>query len=448
MRHMLRILLGALYRPYDLLDDFKSDKTTVWVALGLAASMIAGSAAIALSIIYLALSDIPAEPTRTIMSLPLLSVIMSTIPFMTTGPQLKLGQAAAYSFWFVIAQTTITPSLMIGLALVSAWSLSADGQLTLMQIVLLILLVSVCFGKLINLMILLHQRDSWSIDRRWLVVIGLPALALVLWMTPPAYGTLWLALALVLCAVAWAQLRLGAWLWQAGWALLLMSVAGVIRRSDWPGKYFPACLDQTRFLPLPRTMALLRQQRRISAYQTARWIRRLATQPNDRWLVQRFVLDLPPDPTSSAILFWLSIDPVGQKLLASIPESRRQRSASVQAYTKLSHVVIPGAWRVALERYASALISAPMPADLGWVPDLIQCAQLILEARRWESLHQRLVPQSISHSSQTIEERLDAFRVQIRQILQAQLEIAPDTTWPIRLLDAATEHLAFLKEIA
>ncbi|MBV9790356.1 MAG: hypothetical protein JOZ51_19350, partial [Chloroflexi bacterium] len=123
---------------------------------------------------------------------------------------------------------------------------------------------------------------------------------------------------------------------------------------------------------------------------------------------------------------------------------------TVRSYACFSEVVEPGAWRSTLERHAPAVLSAPAPRDMPWLPQLVAHAQLILEARHWAHVQQRLPGSDGAGSKEgkTAEETLQALRGQLRQTFGDRGAIAHQETWPVRLLDTLTEQLAFLKGVA
>ncbi|MBV9787772.1 MAG: hypothetical protein JOZ51_06350 [Chloroflexi bacterium] len=322
--------------------------------------------------------------------------------------------------------------------------------MTATQSILAFLWVGIAVGRLITVMLVLHQRSKHMLDRRWFVVCGGPLLAIFILLIPQARSTGGGAISLILFGTAAAQFRIGAWLWQSAWVLALVSTTTFTRRLDRIDIYLPASFDQLRFLPLAGTTALLRRQSHVCAYQTSSWIIQLAAYPNDRSLARRFIANMPQEPQAYATLFWLSLDPAGQALLQSLTKPHQRAPAMVHAYAQLSQVVAPGAWRVALEHAARALIAAPPPTDIPWLPQCIATAQIILEARSWEHVQQGMLElvEAVHEASPAIEDTLIALREQIHHTLRAHLATDLRATWPLRLLATATEQLTFLKSMA
>lgn len=450
MRNIIRVLLGALYRPFDLIEDLKTRGGMLWLTFGVGICVMIGAPVLTLILIFASSAELSSELVGTFITLPFFSTLLCSIGIIATPLYLSLRPVQYISFWFVVTQITVTPLLILGSLVIIGQKSDLDEPLSLIQFVLLLLVFGIAVGKVISLMIVLHRRAEHKIDRRWLLVISLPILAVALWFTPQARNSSWLALAPLMLGIAWAQLHLEAWLWQACWSIILVRTTTVSKHTHRLSCGFPASFDQLRLLPLPGTTTMLQQHSSTSAYETASWIERLAGQPNDRWLAQRFILQLHPSPQANAILFWLSINPVGQVLLRSLEKSQRRVPGLVQSYAQLSHIIEPGAWRLVLQRNVPVLVSTPAAKDILWLPQLVANAQIILEARRWEQVQQGMtvLSQPLNEDSKPIEEMLTALREDIHHTLRSHLETPDHQMWPLRLLATATEQLTFLKSMA
>lgn len=458
MRYITRILLGALYRPHDLIAYMEKQPSVQWVLIGITLLVFISPILAALWIVPL--FPVLAQSTfaAALVTVPFFAVVMAAVgasraskhSFTASAtdqygllPEIFLELIPVACFWFAVMQITITPLLTIGFFGIALWEPLESEFLSDTQVILLMVLFGTCIGKGLSMSMILDREPLPLFDWRWLLVIALPLIAGVLAIAPQTRQSLWLLLAFFLLGVAWAQLRIENWLWQACWMIVLTRTTVITRHPEWLDRYALLSFDQLRLLPLPGTTEMLQQQSRVAPRQTALWLAKLMTQPNDRWLAQRVLRQLPSTSQAHAIIFWLSLHPVGKELLRSIGAT----PTLVQAYAQWAHVDAPGAWRSQLEQYGATITLAPVPNDIPWMPDLVRLGQTILEARRWQQLERALPPLLESIGNQSVEIALHSLQSQIHEVVSLQTDTTPESSWPMQLLNTIAEQLTFLQDV-
>lgn len=462
MSTAIRIVLGALYRPHDLIAYLHEKPSAPWILLGIAFTLIVTPFLIALWIIPLFPALRNTDVNFVIAMAPLFGWLMAGLGVGSINadspilgrkltklgifPDIIVQSIPAICFWFVVMQITMMPILAVGLAIIAA-NVPPDNALTDTQVICTILLFGVAMGKFFSIQLVIQRKTLMAVDWRWLLVVALVVAAGVLVIVPQVPQALALAVAIFALGVAWAQLRVEAWLWQACWMIGLTRMAALTQRTEWLNRYTLVCFDQLRLLPLPGTTAMLRRLSRSDPRQTAGWLAQLMTHPHDRRLAQRFISSLPASPHSDAIIFWLSIHPIGKALLSSVRSSPVAAPTSLQAYTAFAQVDAAGKWRLQLEHYGAPIASAPAPTDVPWLPDFIRSAQRMLEAWRWQHVERELAPAQGAVTSASVSELVAAWRAAIYATVAMLDGVQPEASWPIHLLDTVSEQLDFLQQM-
>lgn len=377
----------------------------------------------------------------------------------TAGLGIALGRTrqtistlANVMFWLLRPQFTVTPWLIVALPI--ALTLLSRGQGGQYIDATILGGLMWALGALVTLILIKHPRRSEAGVVRWLLT-GTVVISGVQWQL---FAIHHVDNQIVIWMVAGALLGL---LWPAtGLVEMVVSLVWAVYVRQWGGAarvlhYHPVFHNELSILPLPGLTGLVLAACEDDLERSRPWLLTLAEHPGQHEVAGQVVNRLATrGPLGVRILFWLSCQPDGRKLLGRLIASGRTVNPLVEAYVALCTVDEPGAWALTIRQHWHVLDAHPsgnqpilalLAAGAGvldsyeW-PDAVRVLRAISVDPQQEpwGVALEIVQSTISH--------IDPLWLDHRTLFLDRLLVELDdlTGWPADLLLAMCEQLAFL----
>lgn len=316
-------------------------------------------------------------------------------------------------------------------------------------------------GDAITVKLLSTGYRKESSAARWILAGGAVMTGGMLWYASQTNDNFFLLIALVLLgsAIGLVQPHM---LWEVplSFILLLATRAGYPLLRVRP--FHPATLDELCLCPLPGLRATLVQACKVDIETGSDWLLDVAQHPGlHNTAVAALHHLVQHSPVAHPLLFWLSTHEQGQVWLRTLYEQAKMHAPLMSAYVALMDTTDLGAWATAIQEHRRVFEEQRHLPGGSAMLSLLNMGTAVLEAFRWSDAveHMRLVAEPDGIERDDLWQIVVTLQSHVRSIQpdllserlhhgRVLLDNVDDLDgWPSVLLEAVSEHLAFLLRI-